>query len=115
MTTSYIREKLAELRKNKKLERAKEIAERAKTEAAKKAKEIASIERIAKKMARISGIKKIVEEFDNEMNREKCYGVQNFRDQVFLEKCRKNITKHGPKKGPNNPQTNRKMSPIFPS
>ena len=60
MTTSYIKEKLAELRKNKKLERAKEIAEREKAEAAKKAKEIASIERISKKMAKISG-KKVVE------------------------------------------------------
>mgnify|MGYP003111304213 CR=1 FL=1 len=64
MTTSYIREKLAELRKNKKLERAKEVAEREKTEAAKKTKEIASIERIAKKIARISG-GKIVEEIKN--------------------------------------------------
>lgn len=61
MTTSYIKERLAELRKNKKAERAKEIAEREKAEAAKEAKRIASNERIAKKMARISG-KKVVEE-----------------------------------------------------
>ena len=56
MTTSYIKERQAELKKQKQEERLKEIAERAKAQAAEEEKRIANELRIKKKMARISGL-----------------------------------------------------------
>ena len=57
MTTSYIKERQAELKKQKQEERLKEIAKRAEAQAAEEEKRIANELRIQKKMARISGLK----------------------------------------------------------
>tara|TARA_R100000654_G_scaffold22559_1_gene44807 strand:- start:356 stop:619 length:264 start_codon:yes stop_codon:yes gene_type:complete len=56
MTTSYIKERQAELKKQKQEERLKEITERAKAQAVEEEKRIANELRIQKKMVRISGL-----------------------------------------------------------